>query len=179
MSGSLVILTGASGAGKTTLALEIERTHPEFRVLRFDTIGVPSVEVMATFGEDYQPGGAWQRAMTMQWMERIAPVVQSGQSVLFEGQMRIAFITEALSLRQIPNTRIILVECDRSTRERRLIHDRRQPELADENMEGWSQYLHDEAEEAGLEILDTGKRTLAQSVAHIAEYLQPSGQAGA
>ena len=95
MAGSLVILTGASGSGKTTIALELERAHPEYDVFRFDTIGVPSAEVMATFGPGHQPGGAWQRAMTLQWFERLGATVAEGRSVIFEGQMRIAFIQEA------------------------------------------------------------------------------------
>jgi len=172
MAGSLVVLTGASGSGKTTIALEVERAHPEYDVFRFDTIGVPSAEVMATFGPGHQPGGAWQRAMTLQWFERIASTVEEGRSVLFEGQMRIAFIQEALRLGAIPNAHVILVECDDSTRDLRLIHDRRQPELANESMKGWSRYLHDEAVEAAIEVLDTGKRTLAESVEYIVSRLQ-------
>jgi predicted kinase len=60
----LVIMTGASGSGKTTIAKAIEVYHPSITVFRFDNIGVPSAEVMASFGTDHQPGGAWQRAMT-------------------------------------------------------------------------------------------------------------------
>jgi hypothetical protein len=172
MSGSLVVLTGASGGGKTTIALEVERVHPDYDVFRFDTIGVPSAEVMAAFGTGHQPGGAWQRAMTLQWFERIAPVVGDGRRVLFEGQMRIAFIREALKIQIIPNAHVILVECDDSTRDARLIHDRRQPELTDDSMKGWSRYLHSEAVEAGIEVLDTSDQTLAESVAHIVRYLQ-------
>jgi len=172
VGGSLVVLTGASGTGKTTIALEVERAHPEYDVFRFDSIGVPSAEVMATFGVGYQPGGAWQRAMTLQWFERIRKVVHNGHSVLFEGQMRIAFVQEGLSLYPIPNSHVILVECDDSTRDLRLIHDRGQPELANESMRGWSRYLHSEAVEAGIDVLDTGKNTLAESVAHVVKYLQ-------
>jgi hypothetical protein len=112
MAGSLVILTGASGGGKTGIALAIQATHPEFAVFHFDTIGVPSVEVMATFGSRHQPRGAWQRAMTLQWFERITPILKAGDSVLFEGQMRIAFIQEALATYDILNARVILVECE-------------------------------------------------------------------
>src|SRR6516164_9524850 len=93
----LVIMTGASGSGKTAIAEAIEADHPAISVFRFDTIGVPSAAVMATFGTGDQPGGAWQRAMTLQWLKRIAPLVAAGQTVLFEGQMRIAFIHEALA----------------------------------------------------------------------------------
>jgi adenylate kinase family enzyme len=172
VSGSLVVLTGASGSGKTTIALEIERANREYDVFRFDTIDVPSADVMATFGARHQPGGAWQRATTLQWFEWIAPIVASGRRVLFDGQMRIAFIREALDLHDIPNVHVILVECDDSTRDFRLVHDRREPELANESMKSWSRYLHGEALEAGIEILDTTRKTVADNVAHVIKYLE-------
>jgi len=172
VSGSLVVLTGASGGGKTTIALEVERTHPDCNVFRFDSVGVPSTEAIATFGTGHQPGGAWQRAMTLQWFERLAPIVCNGRRVLFEGQMRIAFIREALELQSLPNAHVILVECEDATRDARLIHDRGQPELANDSMRGWSRYLHGEAVGVGIEILDTSKQTLAECVAHVARYLQ-------
>jgi energy-coupling factor transporter ATP-binding protein EcfA2 len=170
--GSLVVLTGASGSGKTAIALELERTHPEYTVLRFDTIGVPSAEVMATFCTGHQPGGAWQRAMTLQWFERIAPILRTGRSVLFEGQMRIAFITEALAINGITHAHIILVECDDCTRDDRLVLYRKQPELANESMRGWSRYLHNEALKSGVEVLDTGSSTLSDSVSRIVGHLK-------
>jgi hypothetical protein len=170
--GSLVVLTGASGSGKTAIALEVERMHPEFTVLRFDTIGVPSAEVMATFGAGHQPGGTWMRAMTLQWFERIAPIVRTGRSVLFEGQMRIAFIKEALAINGITHAHIILLQCEDCTRDDRLIRDRQQPELANENMKGWSRYLHNEALESGVEVLNTGSCAFADSVSHIVGYLK-------
>jgi hypothetical protein len=175
MAGSLVVLTGASGGGKTTIAVAIETMHPEFTVFRFDTIGVPSAEVMATFGAGHQPGGAWQRTMTLQWFERIAPILKVGDSVLFEGQMRIAFIQEALATYNILNARVILVECDNETRTARLTNDRQQPELANDSMMGWSWYLHQEALEVGCEILDTGGVPLAESVRRIVNYLAETG----
>ena len=43
----LVILIGASGSGKTTIARAIEHRYPdEVEVLYFDRIGVPPVEEM-------------------------------------------------------------------------------------------------------------------------------------
>lgn len=167
MPGSLVVLTGASGSGKTAIAELIGAANPEITVFQFDTIGVPSAEVMATFGTDYQPGGAWQRAMTFKWIERIALVLRSGASVLFEGQMRIAFVQEALAVQQITHARVICVECSDESRTARLMHDRQQPDMADAGMMGWSRYLHLEAISAGYEILDTTTLPLVQSAQRV------------
>jgi dephospho-CoA kinase len=169
---ALVIMTGASGSGKTAIAEAIEREHPSIAVFRFDTIGVPSPEIMATFGTGHQPGGAWQRAMTLKWFERIAPEVAAGKTVLFEGQMRIAFIQEAIAAFAITNARVLCVECDDLTRTRRLTHDRLQPGLANESMMGWSRYLHEEAVVAGYEILDTTNLSLADSVGVVLRLLE-------
>jgi dephospho-CoA kinase len=168
----LVIMTGASGSGKTAIARAIEQDHPSITVFRFDTIGVPSVEVMATFGAGHQPGGAWQRAMTLKWFERIARALTAGRTVLFEGQMRIAFIQEALTIFEIRNARVLCVECDDVTRTRRLTHDRLQPDLANERMMGWSRYLHQETIKAGYEILDTTNLSLADSVDVVLRILE-------
>jgi adenylate kinase family enzyme len=174
---ALVIMTGASGSGKTAIAKRIEERHPWIVVLRFDTIGVPSAEVMATFGSGHQPGGAWQRAMTFNWLERIASMVAGGKTVLFEGQMRIAFIREALTASKIENARILCVECNETTRTRRLTHDRLQPDLAHEGMMDWSQYLHQEAIEAGYEILDTTNLLLSESARYVLSILEDHPQA--
>ena len=168
----LLIMTGASGSGKTAIAKTIEESHSSITVFRFDTIGVPSAEVLATFGSGHMPGGAWQRAMTFKWLEKIAPLLVEGNIVLFEGQMRIAFIREALAAHKIENARILCVECDDSTRTRRLTHDRLQPELASESMMGWSRYLHREALQAGCEILDTTNLSLSDSVKYVLSILE-------
>jgi hypothetical protein len=161
---ALLIMTGASGSGKTAIAKAIEENHPSVTVFRFDTIGVPSPEVMATYGDGYQPGGAWQRAMTLQWAEDIAPLLKTGHDVLFEGQMRIAFIQEALAIQGITDAKILCVECDDATRICRLTRDRLQPELASDSMLGWSRYLHQEAVDTECDILDTTHMPLEESV---------------
>jgi energy-coupling factor transporter ATP-binding protein EcfA2 len=172
MPPSLVILTGASGSGKTTLARAIQQSRPpQCEVVFFDSVGVPSRAEMRAFGDGHQPGGAWQRATTIQWMERISPMLRAGTSVLFEGQMRIAFIYEALSLAGIEAAHIVLVDCDDTTRRARLHLDRNQPELADSDMMAWSRYLRGEAKQADCEILDTGTMSLEQCREHILQLL--------
>jgi hypothetical protein len=172
MPSPFVILTGASGVGKTSIALNIEKSYPEIDVYRGDSIGLPPAEIMASYGPANGPGGASQRAFALYWIGVIAPMLFTGRPVLLEGQTRIAFLQEALAKQGISHARIILVECDDQTRDARLIHVRLQPELSNENMKGWSRYLHQEAVEAGYEILDTSATPLPESVARIVSYLK-------
>ena len=176
---ALVILTGASGSGKTTIAKSIAENYPAITVFRFDSVGVPSSEELASYGNGHMPGGTWMRDTTFKWMERIATVLSEGKHVLFEGQMRIRFILEALAAAKIHGAHILCIECDDATRMRRLKLDRLQPELADENMLGWSRYLHQGALKAGIEILDTSNLSLAESVMHVVAMFERRGGDGA
>jgi predicted kinase len=172
MAGSLVVLTGASGGGKTTLARAIKERYPdECDVLFFDSVGVPSPEEMKRWGDGHQPGVAWQRAMTLQWFDSLAAILRTGRSVLFEGQMRLAFIREALEASKITTARVVLVDCDKTNRAARLILNRRQSDLANEEMMRWADYLRAEALEADYEILDTANRPIGECVEHIHSYL--------
>lgn len=167
-----VILTGASGVGKTAIAEAIEKIDSGVAVYQGDRIGLPSDEIMASFGPAEGPGGALQRGFALYWIGQIAAERNPGRAVLLEAQCRIAFIREALTLHGVSDARVILVECDDETRDARLIHERRQPELANEGMRNWSRYLHQEAMDAGYEVLDTSSTTLTESVAHVLSYLK-------
>jgi dephospho-CoA kinase len=168
MQAPFVILTGASGSGKTTVAqLFAEKYSHECEVFFFDSIGVPSVEEMlAQYGGGHQPGGAWQRAMTFHWIERAAAILATGRPVLLEGQIRIAFILEALATHGL-TAHIVLVDCDDQTRTERLHGERNQPDLANEQMMGWARYLREEAIAAHCEILETTTLSPNKSVARL------------
>jgi predicted ATPase len=70
----LVILTGASGAGKTTIANAIEGRRPKMAdVNYFDRIGVPTPEAMIA---GWGSGEAWQRAAS--WALHLRREAQAG-----------------------------------------------------------------------------------------------------
>jgi adenylate kinase family enzyme len=166
----LVIFTGASGSGKTTLATAVGQSMgDEVSVQFFDTIGIPSFDEMVA-----QQGSIenWQRVQTKDWLHRLAPAIGRSEGVLFEGQMRIAFVEEALAAASIANARIILVDCSDEERVRRLNDERHQPELANPQMLNWAKYLRTEALTAGHEILDTSARTVADCAAHVSRYFR-------
>jgi chloramphenicol 3-O-phosphotransferase len=167
----LVILTGASGSGKTTIAERIAATHPEtVTVLHFDSVGVPSTsEMVMRWGSS----DGWQRATTLNWMRHIvAERERSMRAILFEGQMRIAFIQECLAAVGLSGAYTLLVDCDDETRARRLIEDRRQPSLANRTMMTWATYLRREALAAGVEALDTSRTSIDDSVELICRQLE-------
>lgn len=172
--GSLVVLTGASGAGKTTVAHAVEELAlPNCEVHFFDSIGIPSVEQMRNeYGLGHEPGGAWLRAMTQRWVRRIRASVEGGTSVLLEGQMRIAFVQEALAESQISSACIILLDCDDTTRTERLRVQRLQPDLANSDMMNWARYLREEASKADVRVLDTGRLSVTECVRVVVERLQ-------
>jgi dephospho-CoA kinase len=166
----LVVLTGASGSGKTAIAEAIEGGGFA-DVFRFDRIGVPSLEAMVA---GWGSGEAWQRAMTLDWLGRIADSRDSNRPALFEGQMRIAFVRAGLLSAGIADARVVLVDCDDETRMHRLLTYRNQPELANPTTMNWAAFLRREAREAGYEVLDTTRISLQKSVDHVSALLRES-----
>ena len=164
----LLILTGASGAGKTTIAEAIERRHgQELDVFYKDRIGVPSVQEMI---EQFGSVEGWQRAATFEWMTRLSPLLAQGRKVLFEGQSRFSFLAEAAEHAGIASYTAILVDCDDETRAKRLSIDRKQADLANADMMNWASFLRDEASAYGCEILDTSALTLEQEIDRVLRY---------
>lgn len=168
---AMIILTGASGSGKTTITKKIQSEFSNLVCFYFDSIGVPSYEKMVV---DYGSGEGWQRAMTFEWMKRIQSSCTSEHSILFEGQVRISFIQEALQEFPIPNATIVLIDCDDITRYKRLSGDRSQPELANEQMMNWAEYLRKEAHSLEVQILNTSQQQITESANWIKSLLMSS-----
>lgn len=155
--------------GKTTIAQRIEDSHPGIRVYQGDRIGLPSDEILASYGPTEGAGGPGQRGFALYWIGEIASVLRVGQPVLLETQCRIAFLHEALNRYGIEQARIVLLECSDGVRDERL-QKRGHPELANESMSIWSRFLHREAQIHGHEIIDTSDLTFEKSTARILNY---------
>ncbi len=170
MLSPLLILTGASGAGKTTISRAISRDQPRVLVLEADALEPPSAEFVETIGPTEGPGGSFQRSRALFWVGQLKSGLLADRPVLLDYQCRIAFLEEALRFHAVTTARIILVECNRQERETRL-HERGSPGLVHDEMHNWSQYLHKEAEEAGIIILNTFDVPVAENVRLLVRFL--------
>lgn len=150
----IVFFTGASGAGKTTLvnALKKEIASPSIAYFHFDSIGVPSEEMMVKI---YGSGSEWQKAMTYWWVERFIREFSDKHVVIFEGQVNLQFIVSAFEKFAFTQYQIVLVHCELGKRHQRLYHERLQPELVNQTMDNWSNYLKKQALDMQAPILDT------------------------
>ena len=164
----LIVLTGASGSGKTTIAKRCATLHSDWiSIWHFEAIPIPSVDEMVL---QYGSTDQWQYQKTLDWFEKLATLDES--RILFEGQSRIAFIKDALVRVGISNAKTILVDCDHCTRMRRLTIECGQPELANETMLSWAEYLRHEAHEFACDVLDTSTFSVDDAVEKIALYYQ-------
>ena len=150
----ILVVTGASGVGKTTLVRMVEaRGVAGASFHYFDSVGVPSVDDMT---RDFGSPANWQAAMTDQWIARLAG--ESGLCVL-DGQVRPTTVREAI-VRHHVDGHLLLLDCSHDVREARLRDDRQQPELASRDMACWASYLRGQADALNIPILDTSALTL-------------------
>lgn len=155
----ILFISGVSGAGKTTLLKKICSQVPSASTacLHFDSIGVPSVEVMIN---QYGGPSEWQRAMTERWVDKLLSEYKDKKLIFLEGQVNLMFFEEACKKHNFTNYKTILIHCDDAIRHERLRLNRQQPELVNKDMGNWAHYLKKQAIEMNVPILDSGKKTV-------------------
>jgi dephospho-CoA kinase len=152
----IIFITGASGAGKTALIDRISAMLPQDgECFHFDSIGVPSVEEMT---QKYGSPSEWQKAMTEQWVAKLTRDYRNKKLLVLEGQVNMDFIASAMAHVKHDNYEIILVHCDKEVRHKRLLENRVQPELINDDMDMWAFFLKRQAEQKRTTILDSTVR---------------------
>jgi hypothetical protein len=161
---AILVLTGASGAGKPTVirALE-EKRLPGVGCYSFDSVGVPSPEVMV---RDFGGGEQWQAATTEAWITRLLRNDDGVRVAVLDGQTRPSVLRGLFLRLGAERWQIALADCGHPERNERLHGPRGQPELATRDMDCWAAYLRGQADALGLPVIDTS-RTLAESVGEV------------
>lgn len=165
-----VFVTGASGIGKTTITTILEQVlDPQFvRVAYFDRIGVPSEqEMIARYGS----GKQWQEAKTYEWVEKLITTSSGKKLIIFEGQYDPDFAVGAAQKYHIEHFLLIGIYAQQTVREARLIYERKQPELANQDMENWPELLKNKVLKHNGIVIDTTSVTPQEAVEYIAENI--------
>lgn len=153
MTRAILVVTGASGSGKTTAVLALDaRALPGVRCYYFDTIGVPSREEIE---RDFGSGENWQALATEKWLARLAADPESAEVYVLDGQTRPSFVTRSARRVGVDTVHIVLLDCESSVRNTRLTELRGQPELANPDMDRWAVYLRGQADALDLPVIDT------------------------
>ena len=162
----IVFLTGASGVGKTSIVERLEKGYPEpgIKCFHFDSVGVPSREEMKS-AED------WQQQTTQAWIDRLIAEDHSA-TVIIEGSTNIKFIHAGFEKHRFAEYLIILIDCEEETMMKRLRKNRNQPELANQDMRNWLQYLRNQAQDLSIDVIDTTHLTPDGSIDLLLEKIE-------
>lgn len=148
----VIVITGASGVGKTSLLNLLKPClESNYELFHFDDIGVPTLEEMTN---EHGSPSKWQEFATYRWIETIVRKSAS-KKVILEGQMNLDFIESGFRENMFEDYKIVLLDCSAKEMKRRLIEERQQPTLANEDMVNWLNYLRNQALEKSIEIIDT------------------------
>jgi adenylate kinase family enzyme len=161
MHNNIFFIIGSSGSGKTTIVELIrDMKIPNLVVCRSDSMKVPTTEEII---KKYGSMEKWQEINTSNWVKNIKEKYLSNCSVVFDIQSRPSFIDEACKNNNIRNYKIILFDCSDEERKRRLIKERKQPHLANDQMMDWARYLREKCAEHCC-IIDNTNLTIIENV---------------
>ena len=166
---ALLVVVGASGAGKTTLVRQLERGgRPGVGCYYFDSIGVPSnEEIISRFGD----GLRFQDWALDQWLLRLSRNEDDVRVAILDAQVRPSSVQDAFRRHGVKAGSVVLVDCAYAERNARLRGERQQPELATPEMDCWAAYLRGQADALGAAIIDTTTARVDESLAQLAEIV--------
>ena len=142
---AILVLTGASGAGKTTLIEKLnEREIPGVVGINCDRVKL-----------DLPEGTSDRQAEVLRyWITQLSNDPKIRLAVL-DTQVRPHAAQQVLDQTGGAFSQVVLVNCDHPVRNDRLINERKQPELANRQMDCWAAYLRGQADALGLAMIHT------------------------
>ena len=171
---NLLFLTGASGSGKTATVEKLERDNADGIVfIHTDDFGVPSPEEMVRI---YGGGNGFQRHILNHWINYAKINLSDASALIVEGSLKPSIIIEGCKEQGISVYKMLLFDCDDTTRTERLNH-REQPDIATPDMMDYAHVLRSEASENNITIIDTTRMTLDEMVATVIKHMQSASDA--
>jgi hypothetical protein len=145
------------------------RALPGVRCFFFDSIGVPTVDVME---REYGGGERWQASVTADWIVRLSKLPQNVRVAVLDAQTRPSFVFDAARQAAAGDVHVVLLDCSPEVRAARLRGPRQQPELADARMDQWAAYLRGQADALQLPVVDTSPLTVPEAAQHLEEIVR-------
>src|SRR6185503_13222225 len=157
-SPAVLVLTGASGAGKTTLILKLNELEiPGVKGINCDRVEIRNDEETTDR----------QAAVLRYWISELSQPEAGLELAVLDTQIRPHRALELLSQAEIEYAQIVLVDCDPVKRNERLHVDRGQPELANPRMDCWAAYLRGQADALKLSIIDTSNDSVDKTLVEL------------
>jgi thymidylate kinase len=168
----IFFITGASGTGKTSLVSDLKKKYKNKKnwiFLYFDSIGVPTLEEMI---KQFGSAENWQKEITFQWIKKMLSEYEDKEIIIFEGQVNLQFIKDGFFQNNFTNYKTILLDCNENIMRKRLTKDRNQPELLNQDMKNWLNFLRMQAKKFGAKIIDTSNKSKSEILKSFEEILK-------
>jgi len=162
---AILVIVGASGAGKTTLVRRLDALElPDIGCYYFDTIGIPAKD-----DPRFATGEAFQAWALDQWVARLTRNEDGVRVAVLDASVRPSAVRNTLARHGVAHGDVVLVDCEYAERNARLRGPRGQPELANAQMDCWAAYLRGQADALGIPVLDTSGVSPDDSVGFLRE----------
>jgi len=153
---AILVLSGASGAGKTSLILKLnELAIPGVEGINCDRVRIENHETADS--------GDRQADILRYWISHFRQRKIGIDLAVPDTQIRPHRALEVLKDAAVVHAQIVLIDCDPVKRNQRLHQDRGQPELANPKMDCWAAYLRGQADALNLSIIDTSNQPIDKS----------------
>jgi len=164
----IIFVLGASGSGKTTTVEYIESENPDkYFFAYFDQPKVPSEEEIE---KQYGNWENWGIQRTNEWLDKIKNK-NKDRVTIFDIQTKPENIENACKKFEITDYAIIILDCSNEERKKRLI-ERGQPNLINDSLFDWAQFLRDEACKNDYIIIDNTELIKKKGFKKVKEVLK-------